>query len=1048
MVITLNHEMLEKCWVFANQCARTMRPSEHGEASAKDRSYEQIVDDTIVGKLGEIAVQEFFKLKGIPTQLDFDIYDRGQWDDSDINVNGWKIDIKCTKKQGHNFLIEWNKLQFGSDSGELPHYYLMTHLLDDVPRDEHQFRKIQSFRVEVIGYEDVRNLQSTNNDILVLDRGAFIPSTNTKMIAKSFCIPFGQMKNDWELFIAQLENETPFDLSSYSAPGDEICCSLSDIYSGPQKLDDSLVQNNFGLSIKYSLLLSGQSLKQIKVYEIDQLIKQGIRVLVFAESNNKDLAVYRDLKSRYNRNHFSLHQVNGEVPNLKIIDGQFSSEDEAALLELESRDRSFNFQQYRIEHASPDELIIVKASAGTGKTTVMVDRIMFLLATVNDLMPSDIGMITFTNKATASMQQKLQSRLLDLYKLTNQKRWFEYLENLNSMNLSTIDSFFKNFLQTEGASLGYGNNVRLRSFVYEKKKIIRDVINDRFLKNPQSSTLNENILTIHAYEKLVFDIWDKLHSRGYFGEHIIHADFGDAEDERSSIINENLKNILVEAEERYQQLKHESNSYSVADIGSEFSCLAHQNLKTLKSKQLKFLFVDEFQDTDVSQINSLVWLHQMMKCQLFVVGDVKQSIYRFRGAEESAFEELKSTFKQLENTVPLEYLLTVNYRTSSCLLETLNALFNGWSRFKNQLLNWDRDAIAYSSTESAFTVKTNKSKLESEAPSILMGLIKKGESVCVLTRTNHQVQLFADWCHKHHINCRAQFTGNFYVSPPVLHLHALLGALLYCHDTHRLWNVFTTPYVHIEPDIQEILEFNGDEIKIKNYLTDLLCKEGWDAWQKQLKERPFFPFLEDLIEKLNPLEGYALEQQAILKNDKLEEAVEFYRLNLNKILKIIYEEFSGEYATLSSVYHFIDLHVQTNNTEDALQPQTKKNIPTVDVMTVHKAKGLEFETVLLPFMNSTFFVESPKFELITNVDKKGKLTVGWFSDQSRLSDEENYFTNDYYHLGKDLEIDAVCRDEARLLYVATTRAKKHLVVIMPDEVKPNTWAELMMEKED
>ena len=1052
MEITLNHEMIEKCWVFANQCARTMRPLEHGEVLAKERSYEQIVHDTIVGKLGEVAVQEFLKQKGITTQLDFDIYERGQWDDSDINVNGWKIDIKCTKKQGHNFLIEWNKLQFGSDSEELPHYYLMTHLLDEVPSNELQIQQMKSFRVELIGYEDVRNLQTTNNNILVLDRGAFIPGTNTEMIAKSYCIPFDQMRKDWEQFISRLNCETPFDLSSYIAPGDELCCCLSDIYSKSKKLNEFLVQNHFGITIKYSLLLSGQPLKQLKIAELDQLINQGIRVLVFIQTNDKDLDLYRDLKNRYNRSHFSLYLVNGKLPNLKIIDGQFNPEDEAELLNLESCDRSFNFQQYRIEHASPEGVLIVKASAGTGKTTVMVDRIMFLLATVKDLMPSDIGMITFTNKATASMQQKLLSRLLDLYKLTGQKRWFEYLENLNSMKLSTIDSFFKSYLQTEGTSLGYGNNVQLRSFVYEKKKIIREVINDRFLKDPKSSTLNENILTIHAYEKLVFDIWDKLHSRGYFGEDLKKADFGEAEDERSSIINENVKNILLEAEERYQQLKHETNSYSVSDIGAEFSLLAHKNLQTLTGKHLKFLFVDEFQDTDVSQIKSLVWLRQMMKCQLFVVGDVKQSIYRFRGAEESAFEELKSTLKQIEKTEPLEYLLTINYRTSICLIDKLNEIFNSWSRFKNQLLNWDQDAIAYSKTESAFTVKPNRSKLESEAPAILMGLLKKGENVCVLTRTNKQVQLFADWCRKNHISCRAQFAGNFYVSPPVIHLHALLGALLYSHDTHRLWNLFTTPYVHIEPDIQEILGFNGDEIKIKEYLIGLLRNEGWDEWQKQLKERPFFPFLEDLIEKLNPLEGYVLEQEGILKNESLEEAIEFYRLNLNKILKIIYEEFSGEYATLSSVYQFLNLHVQTNNTEDALQPQSKQNIPMVDVMTVHKAKGLEFETVLMPFMNSTFFVDSPKFELITNVDKKGKLTVGWFSDQNRTEnrteDEENRFFNKYYSLGKVQEIDAICRDEARLLYVASTRAKKHLVVIMPTEVKPYTWAELMVEKED
>ena len=87
------------------------------------------------------------------------------------------------------------------------------------------------------------------------------------------------------------------------------------------------------------------------------------------------------------------------------------ADNEGILSILAKKCPKFNIAQYKVEHCKEDEHIVVQASAGTGKTKVMVDRIMYLMHTVPDLHMSDIYMITFTNDATNHMNQRLQDAL-------------------------------------------------------------------------------------------------------------------------------------------------------------------------------------------------------------------------------------------------------------------------------------------------------------------------------------------------------------------------------------------------------------------------------------------------------------------------------------------------------------------------------------------------------------------------------------------------------------------------------------------------------------
>lgn len=106
-------------------------------------------------------------------------------------------------------------------------------------------------------------------------------------------------------------------------------------------------------------------------------------------------------------------------------------------------------------------------------------------------------------------------------------------------------------------------------------------------------------------------------------------------------------------------------------------------------------------------------------------------------------------------------------------------------------------------------------------------------------------------------------------------------------------------------------------------------------------------------------------------------------------------------------------------------------------MTVHKAKGLEFDSVIIPNTNMDFFYENPKVgrkDCIVDCGPDGSFRLGW-----RLG----RYMNDQYEKQRDDESMAIRRDEARLLYVAMTRARRRLLIFVPECSKRDTWAELL-----
>lgn len=207
---------------------------------------------------------------------------------------------------------------------------------------------------------------------------------------------------------------------------------------------------------------------------------KGVRVFVLAyfdiDMSNLDSELNKYINIEQLNFYFS--SQNSVIHEALVIeDGNF---DQVQSIQVETIIKEdfphFNIEQYNVIHTKIDEHLMISAGAGTGKTHVMIDRIMSLLK--KNVKVEDIIMITFTNDATKEMKTRLQKRLIALTKVTGLSQYNEQAESVKSMKISTIHTFFKETLQTLSHEFGYGLNLRVRGYTKVKKDIIRELINE------------------------------------------------------------------------------------------------------------------------------------------------------------------------------------------------------------------------------------------------------------------------------------------------------------------------------------------------------------------------------------------------------------------------------------------------------------------------------------------------------------------------------------------------------------------------------------------
>ncbi len=810
---------------------------------------------------------------------------------------------------------------------------------------------------------------------------------------------------------------------------------------------------------KYSILYFKENIDS-HYKDIEKFLQRGVKVFWFGNENEREIlrSDFEPFAKAFFLQAFSLDEIEGnhQFGHQIIIDGEGIAKEAAkkSLFDwLEENIPAFNVAQFKVEHCAADANIVVKASAGTGKTTVMIDRILYLMHLVPDLDMSEIYMITFTNEATNQMNDRLQEMLLKKYSLTKNKRYLTWLEQQSQMHISTIDSLAYDLFRRFGTGVGFGRDLEIQPLEKDRKDLIKDLLSDQL--NDRKSIGSQIGLTYSEASRLIDDYWKELTKKGYTISEILSKNWGNADSEPIvANFQKIIKAVLGEFEEKYRQLKLDENAISINDLFFDFGHYLLENKLNCDGLDMKYLFVDEFQDTDATQICTFASLVQSIGANLFVVGDVKQSIYAFKGATDEAFDILddkmhgRLTYFSLRN----------NYRTCANIMKIMEEYFFAWSqegllRYEESVRPFNQDVgsveMEYIMSKNSIPTQTMSainSALNDLELEVKSGRKKVNEKtkVAVLVRGNNKAAEIAALCRAHGKTVVLNSDRPFFQSQAVRDFYAMISSYIFVDQPTYLYNYLMTPYAAYEGviSVNEMEVLQGDQTALMEYLNQFSMNTNWYKYQREFRLRPVLSVIKEIVETENIIDNYIALDKVHMYGDDWTEAkknrqalidAKSYQLNLDKLMEMIQQRMDGEFATLYDLYVYLTLMIATNREEMEPDIDMEDDYSSVYIMTVHKSKGLEYDTVIMPAMNHG--LETDKRTTILANDKK----VGWYYKRNI----SGFMSSAWF---EELHREAVKKgmaEETRMLYVAMTRAVNKLVMLVNDWDTYVSWSTLI-----
>lgn len=721
------------------------------------------------------------------------------------------------------------------------------------------------------------------------------------------------------------------------------------------------------------------------------------------------------------------------IDNHRIYDGKDFDKIESLFEHQEIK--NFNLEQYKIEHELSAINVAVLAGAGSGKTYTLVSRMLYLLNMGFVQHVNEVAMITFTNEAANNILESLTKRFRKIFHDTSDTRFLRYLEELREMKIMTIPAFAKFVLNEYGHHIGLGQNIQLSSLTMKKRELIEQFLNEIYQTN--KFDINElKGIQYHEIRKFMEQFSEKLEQKGVFAENI-----------QKSIQSKNSFEILViesqkKIEEDISKFKQERDMLELSDLTRYLGRLI-QSKKSIQSisRKFKYLFVDEFQDTDKLQIEFIVNLSVKANIPLLVVGDIKQGIYRFRGAEVTAFDYVDKYISELttENQPLKRHKLLKNYRTATDLL---NKIEDSFERFRESGYLTADERMLGTQPNSNATNYYIENELKIEAEDIVeiyeeMNERSNGEEkniLSILVRTNRDVErinkLLSASCENNRIPLQVVKEGTLFKSLAARDLNILLYSWLHPTDSVALFELAQTPFCKLNSNLTLV---DSEFYEMEEVTFEL--PKSWDIALEQFKLAPANIVLNEFL-KNTPFERN-------LQHNLNELEVKQYVLNMHKLIVLMNNAIQSESTDLYSIYKWMSIEITTNTRDDEAE-LTEQDFSRnfIKVMTVHKSKGLEFDTVVIPYMH-TLFEKKQKTEILIETQDKN-VEYAWNVHYDSFTNE----TENYTSMRID-ESSQILMEETRNLYVALTRAKQQLVLFdMKDTGKNsngkiNSWYMLM-----
>ena len=866
-------------------------------------------------------------------------------------------------------------------------------------------------------------------------------------------------------------NSTPFDEGamavvrqyfepSYKAKDEQItevadAYSILKIFNGnlSESETDDLVNSYFSGTKVIAFVKKEDDLNMIASKIADGFRKRGI----ISDKGDIRLAEADEVQPEFlcNDNSFRIfnfeiyiHNLDLDTDEFIVVEGQYTEQQES-VLEGVANSTNWNFDQYKVEHAKGNKNILVQAGAGTGKTYSMVSRIAYLCLSrshfVNNLV-DEIAMVTFTNEAADNMKVRLKRYFMNCYILTKNKKVLHEIEAVDLMQISTIHKFAKVVLQSTAMEYGLGAEFAISSSEYAKEQVYEKYLND-FLVRKQKEEANfaqQLRMPVHKFRKLLMHFSQQLYNKSYGIKELKAENLGTFEE--WPFFNEVIMEVMIPAEKEYEEQIFSKNKIDLKESMLLLNDAVNGAFREKCGLRYKYLFIDEFQDTDDVQIDSFLKLQNVIKnVKLFVVGDLKQSIYRFRGATISAFDLIRTDESQWE-----EFSLTINYRTDKRLLDKFDGIFSKMGSRGYLPFLQGRDSLS-SSIDTFLPAHDLITKLEYEGDEQRMDVLfaeierqkdiikylsthhkltSKDMMIAILVRDNWQIHDILEEAKVRGEFIETQVGGDLYQLTPALDLYKLVLALLNPRDPVCLFNLIDSNYIGIDLDIQGLHGLDREDqvsklIEVLNQYFIGKLNRNWEQIISDTKIQPILMLLRNIYEGCQPWFRYSDNE-----NEQ-----KFYKANYELVLEKIIKTYSVDYLTLNVIEHSMHINIMTKQEELARNVENETDDIRVICTTVHKAKGLEYGCVIMPYMGMDI-ASMKKADLDVYVEND-KLAYG-----IRIGDEPNKKYNSNYDISQE-QTERV-NEESRVLYVALTRAIRNVVWMKDVKSKCKiSWQNLM-----
>ncbi len=680
-------------------------------------------------------------------------------------------------------------------------------------------------------------------------------------------------------------------------------------------------------------------------------------------------------------------------------------------------------QQAAVTHDAGALLIV--AGAGTGKTTVITQRILWLIESKR-AKPEEILALTFTDKAAGEMVERVD-RILP----------YGYTD----LRISTFHAFCERVLRDHGLDIGIPNEFRLldgvAAWVLVRKNLEKFTLDYyRPLGNPAKfiraltehfSRCKDEAVTPEEYLEYAKGLLlDRDEESGeavkrYSSKGVENASSPLPLDTSTALEPDRLLEV-ANAYHTYEQLL-------LDNAALDFGGLLLYTLKLFRErpavlaeyrKRFRYVLVDEFQDTNFAQYE-IVKLLAAPANNLTVVGDDDQALYSWRGASMSNILHFKDDYPNARNVV-----LTENYRSRQNILDRAYAFIqkNNPNRLEVRLSTGTTPLVKRLSTQrqGEGTIEHLHGKTASEEARLVAEKILAlrlanptlpWSEIAILVRANHGAEPFLRALERHGIPYEFLAAKGLYAMPVILDLLAYLRLCDDYHESTAFYRVLTSPVIAMdERDVVVLMHEAGKRNRSLFALAELAptlsisaaAKEklvtllSWIRAHTQLARKKtvgevLFAFLED--------SGYLKELTRTLQQPRAASQKSYTAVRaVERFFKEIaaFEDSEAE----PTVQRFLEAFaIRAEGGDAGSMPTDETGGPdTVKVMTIHGAKGLEFRFVFIAQLVELRF---------PSVDRKDPIEL-----PAALVREIT--TDGNAHL----------EEERRLFYVAMTRAKDGL----------------------